>query len=68
MRRLNLIRTVLFVVVCSAFGSPAFAQHEQSGCPTFRPQNWRASTSMSSMENPMVGNSQGFPLLVEYCV
>ena len=28
MRRLNLIRMVLFVGVCSGFGSPAFAQHE----------------------------------------
>jgi len=35
MRRLNLIRTVLFVGVCSAFGSPAFAQHEHpAGDPT----------------------------------
>ena len=35
MRRLNLIRTVLFVGMCSAFGSPAFAQHEHpAGDPT----------------------------------
>jgi len=37
MRRLNLIRTVLFLGVCSAFGSPAFAQHEHehpAGDPT----------------------------------
>ena len=35
MRRLNLIRTVLFVGVCSAFASPAFAQHEHpAGDPT----------------------------------
>ena len=35
MRRLNLIRTVLFVGVCFAFGSPAFAQHEHpAGDPT----------------------------------
>jgi tetratricopeptide (TPR) repeat protein len=35
MRRLNLIRTVLFVGVCSAFGSPACAQHEHpAGDPT----------------------------------
>jgi hypothetical protein len=35
MPRLNLIRTVLFVGVCSAFGSPAFAQHEHpAGDPT----------------------------------